>query len=129
MARADAATEEVVNGHLRSRMASHLFDVTKLLYLGGYGGVRLGLWLSGITVDVRNADCIQRDRAAEPFMIALAACFPLGMTFFWLEDRVSRGLRSNVVAAAPRSGLDHEPAQAFAPGPRDHANEFHHGEH
>ena len=35
-----------------------------LLYYGGLGGVRLGLWLSGITLDVRGTQNIQRDRAA-----------------------------------------------------------------
>jgi 1-acyl-sn-glycerol-3-phosphate acyltransferase len=34
------------------------------LYRVAHGGVRLGLWLSGITLDVRNAEYIQRDRAA-----------------------------------------------------------------
>lgn len=35
-----------------------------LLYRGGNGGVRLGLWLSGITVDVRDRHLLQRHRAA-----------------------------------------------------------------
>lgn len=34
------------------------------LYRVANGGVRLGLWLSGITVDVRDAQYIQRGRAA-----------------------------------------------------------------
>ena len=34
------------------------------LYRVAVGGVRLGLWLSGITVDVRNAQNIQQHRAA-----------------------------------------------------------------
>jgi 1-acyl-sn-glycerol-3-phosphate acyltransferase len=34
------------------------------LYRVANGGVRLGLWLSGITVDVRNVHYMQRDRAA-----------------------------------------------------------------
>jgi 1-acyl-sn-glycerol-3-phosphate acyltransferase len=34
------------------------------LYRVANGGVRLGLWLSGITVDVRNAQYLQHDRAA-----------------------------------------------------------------
>ena len=34
------------------------------LYRVALGGVRLGLWLSGITVRVRNPENIQRDRAA-----------------------------------------------------------------
>jgi 1-acyl-sn-glycerol-3-phosphate acyltransferase len=35
-----------------------------LLYQVGLGGVRLGLWLSGITVDIRHPEYILRDRAA-----------------------------------------------------------------
>jgi 1-acyl-sn-glycerol-3-phosphate acyltransferase len=35
-----------------------------LLYQVGLGGVRLGLWLSGITVEIRHAEHILRDRAA-----------------------------------------------------------------
>jgi 1-acyl-sn-glycerol-3-phosphate acyltransferase len=35
-----------------------------ILYRVGLGGVRLGLWLSGITVAVRHGEHIQRDRAA-----------------------------------------------------------------
>lgn len=35
-----------------------------LLYQVGLGGVRLGLWLSGITVDIRGPENILRDRAA-----------------------------------------------------------------
>ena len=34
------------------------------LYQVANGGVRLGLWLSGITVDVQNPEYILRDRAA-----------------------------------------------------------------
>src|SRR4029077_5237534 len=34
------------------------------LYRVALGGVRLGLWLSGISVQVRHAEYIQRDRAA-----------------------------------------------------------------
>jgi 1-acyl-sn-glycerol-3-phosphate acyltransferase len=59
-----------------------------LLYQAGLGGVRLGLWLSGITVDIRRPENIQRARAAvyavnhasnvEPPVIfaALSALFP-----------------------------------------------------
>jgi 1-acyl-sn-glycerol-3-phosphate acyltransferase len=35
-----------------------------LLYQVGLGGVRLGLWLSGITVEIRHPEHILRDRAA-----------------------------------------------------------------
>jgi 1-acyl-sn-glycerol-3-phosphate acyltransferase len=35
-----------------------------LLYQVGLGGVRLGLWLSGITVDIRHPENILRERAA-----------------------------------------------------------------
>jgi 1-acyl-sn-glycerol-3-phosphate acyltransferase len=35
-----------------------------VLYRVALGGVRLGLWLSGVTVHVRNGERIQRDRAA-----------------------------------------------------------------
>jgi 1-acyl-sn-glycerol-3-phosphate acyltransferase len=35
-----------------------------LLYQVGLGGVRLGLWLSGITVQIRHPEHILRDRAA-----------------------------------------------------------------
>jgi 1-acyl-sn-glycerol-3-phosphate acyltransferase len=35
-----------------------------LLYRAGLGGVRLGLWLSGITIDIRHPENILRDRAA-----------------------------------------------------------------
>jgi 1-acyl-sn-glycerol-3-phosphate acyltransferase len=35
-----------------------------LLYRAGLGGVRLGLWLSGITIEVRDPENILRDRAA-----------------------------------------------------------------
>jgi 1-acyl-sn-glycerol-3-phosphate acyltransferase len=35
-----------------------------LLYQVGLGGVRLGLWLSGITVEIRQPEHILRDRAA-----------------------------------------------------------------
>jgi 1-acyl-sn-glycerol-3-phosphate acyltransferase len=35
-----------------------------LLYQVGLGGVRLGLWLSGITVDIRNPAGVLHDRAA-----------------------------------------------------------------
>src|SRR3954468_7625260 len=34
------------------------------LYRVALGGIRLGLWLSGITVDVRHPEHVQRDRAA-----------------------------------------------------------------
>jgi 1-acyl-sn-glycerol-3-phosphate acyltransferase len=59
-----------------------------LLYRVGAGGVRLGLWLSGITVDIRHPENILRDRAAvyavnhasnvEPpvLFIALSGLFP-----------------------------------------------------
>jgi 1-acyl-sn-glycerol-3-phosphate acyltransferase len=59
-----------------------------VLYRVGAGGVRLGLWLSGITVDIRHPDHILRDRAAvyavnhasnvEPpiLFIALSGLFP-----------------------------------------------------
>ncbi len=59
-----------------------------LLYRVGSGGVRLGLWLSGITVDIRHPENILRDRAAvyavnhasnvEPpvLFIALSGLFP-----------------------------------------------------
>jgi 1-acyl-sn-glycerol-3-phosphate acyltransferase len=36
----------------------------KLLYQAGLGGVRLGLWLSGIKVEIRGRAYILRDRAA-----------------------------------------------------------------
>jgi 1-acyl-sn-glycerol-3-phosphate acyltransferase len=35
----------------------------KMLYQAGLGGVRLGLWLSGIAIDVRHPEHIIRDRA------------------------------------------------------------------
>jgi 1-acyl-sn-glycerol-3-phosphate acyltransferase len=59
-----------------------------VLYRVGAGGVRLGLWLSGITVDIRHPENILRDRAAvyavnhasnvEPpvLFIALSGLFP-----------------------------------------------------
>jgi 1-acyl-sn-glycerol-3-phosphate acyltransferase len=59
-----------------------------VLYRVGAGGVRLGLWLSGITVDIRHPENILRDRAAvyavnhasnvEPpiLFIALSRLFP-----------------------------------------------------
>ncbi len=59
-----------------------------VLYRVGAGGVRLGMWLSGITVDIRHPENIQRDRAAvyavnhasnvEPpvLFIALSGLFP-----------------------------------------------------
>jgi hypothetical protein len=50
------------------------------------------------------------EHAAGPFLVALAACFPLGMVFFWLEDRMILRLRSTG-GALPRPGLDHEPAR------------------
>jgi 1-acyl-sn-glycerol-3-phosphate acyltransferase len=34
------------------------------LYRVADGGVRLGLWLSGVRIEVHNAECILRDRAA-----------------------------------------------------------------
>jgi Acyltransferase family len=39
--------------------------------------------------------------AAGPFLVALAACFPLGMAFFWLEDQMIGRMRSGVTAARP----------------------------
>jgi 1-acyl-sn-glycerol-3-phosphate acyltransferase len=36
----------------------------RLLYQGGLGGIRLGLWLSGIQADVQGIEHLQRDRAA-----------------------------------------------------------------
>jgi 1-acyl-sn-glycerol-3-phosphate acyltransferase len=59
-----------------------------LLYQIGLGGVRLGLWLSGITVEIRHPEYVLRDRAAvyavnhasnvEPPIVfaALSALFP-----------------------------------------------------
>jgi 1-acyl-sn-glycerol-3-phosphate acyltransferase len=35
-----------------------------LLYQAGLGGVRLGLWLSGIRIDIRHPENVLRDRAA-----------------------------------------------------------------
>jgi 1-acyl-sn-glycerol-3-phosphate acyltransferase len=59
-----------------------------LLYRVGLGGVRLGLWLSGITIDIRHPEHILADRAAvyavnhssnvEPpiLFVALSGLFP-----------------------------------------------------
>src|SRR5258708_13048009 len=59
-----------------------------LLYRVGSGGVRLGLWLSGITVDIRHPENILPDRAAvsavnhattlhpPPLSIPLTGLFP-----------------------------------------------------
>lgn len=65
-----------------------LFRQVPLLYRAGLGGVKLGLFLSGITVEVRGAEHIQRHRAAvyavnhtsnvEPpiLFVALSSLFP-----------------------------------------------------
>jgi hypothetical protein len=39
--------------------------------------------------------------AAGPFLVALAACFPLGMAFFWLEDRTITALRCAATPTRP----------------------------
>jgi 1-acyl-sn-glycerol-3-phosphate acyltransferase len=45
-------------------LAALVMGNPRWLYRAAYGGVRLGLWLSGITLDVRETQNIQRNRAA-----------------------------------------------------------------
>jgi Acyltransferase family len=64
-----------------------------------------------------------------PFLVALAVCFPLGVAFFWLEDRMIRRLHPSPTEAVPRLVARREPTEPSSSGDADSRTRSRHAKH